>query len=102
MSVDLISSYSWKPVIELFLSILALSCLNFFRLRRWSWIALVVWVTINITADLITYFYTLANFFSMLVNVIVAFSLLQSEVQIIFGIRKSDEGHDCLLSIDRW
>ena len=87
--------HSWRAIIEIFLAILALFVLlNFFRLRRWSWIALVVWVTINITVDLITYFYALANFFSMLVNVIVAFSLLQSEVQIIFSIRKSDEGHD--------
>jgi hypothetical protein len=87
--------FSWKPVIELFLSILALFVLlNFFRLRRWSWIALVLWVTINITVDLITYFYAIANFLSMVVNVILAFSLLQSDVQIIFGIRKPDEGHE--------
>jgi hypothetical protein len=87
--------FSWKPVIELFLSILALFVLlNFFRLRRWTWIALVLWVTINITVDLITYFYAIANFLSMVVNVILAFSLLQSDVQIIFGIRKPDEGHE--------
>jgi hypothetical protein len=87
--------FSWKPVLELFLSILALFVLlNFFRLRRWSWIALVLWVTINITVDLITYFYAIANFLSMVVNVILAFSLLQSDVQIIFGIRKPDEGHE--------
>ena len=86
---------SWRAIIEIFLSILALFVLlNFLRLRRWSWIALVIWVTINITVDLITYFYAKANFFSMVVNIIVAFSLLQSDVQIIFGIRKPDEGHE--------
>jgi len=67
--------------------------MNFFRLRRWSWVALVLWVTTNLTVDLVAYLYADANFISMIVNTIVAFSILQTDVQIIFGIRKAEDAH---------
>ncbi len=85
----------WRSVIELTLSLFALFIIfNFFRLHRWSWVALVLWVTVNILVDLMTYFYAQANFVSMLVNVTVAFSIMQNDVQVIFGIRKGEEGHE--------
>jgi len=86
---------AWKNFIELGLSLLALVILlGFFRLRRWSWVFLVLWVTINIVVDLMTYFYSNANFLSMIVNVTVAFSVLQDDVQAIFGIRKPEENNE--------
>lgn len=83
-----------RSEIEILLAVVALFIiLNFLRLRRWSWVALVLWVTINLIVDLATYIYGEANFLSMIVNVIVAFSVLQSDVQVIFGIRKAEAGH---------
>ena len=83
-----------RSEIEILLAVVALFIiLNFLRLRRWSWVALVLWVTINLIVDLETYIYAEANFLSMIANVIVAFSVLQSDVQVIFGIRKTEAEH---------
>ena len=99
----MVSAFDWrqessrlmlKSGIEISLAIVALFViLNFLRLRRWSWVVLVLWVTINLIVDLETYIYAEANFLSMIANVIVAFSVLQSDVQVIFGIRKAEAEH---------
>ncbi len=87
--------YAWRFGFEFSLALLAIVIiLNFYRLRPWSWVALVVWVTVNILVDLLTYFYASMNYISMIVNVIVAFSILQNDVQVIFGIRKPEEKHE--------
>ena len=89
------ASEAWlRSVVEVGLAVLALVvAFNFLLLRRWAWVALVLWVTINLTIDLIAYFYADAKFLSMIVTALLAFAVIQADVQIIFGIRRTEEAH---------
>jgi hypothetical protein len=69
----------------------------FLRMRRWSWVALVIWVGFSLTIGLVRYFFskpgnfTGADYFVMATDTVLAFLLNQADVQRIFGIR-SDIG----------
>jgi len=60
---------------------------GFLRMKRWSWVVLMVWTGISLTITLFDYFYSEANYIIMASDTIVAFALSQADVQRIFGIR---------------
>jgi hypothetical protein len=61
--------------------------IGFLRMKRWSWVVLIVWTAISLTITLFDYFYHEANYIIMASDTIVAFALNQADVQRIFGIR---------------
>jgi len=61
--------------------------IGFLRMKRWSWVVLIVWTGISLTITLFDYFYNEANYIIMASDTIVAFALNQADVQRIFGIR---------------
>ncbi len=68
------------------------------RMRRWSWVALVVWVGISLSVGILHYFYrsisefTQSDYAVMAADMVMVFALNQLEVQRIFGVRKEDVG----------
>jgi hypothetical protein len=66
------------------------------RMKRWSWVTLMVWVGISLTIGIIRYFYRDASGFGpadfavLTADVVLVFVLNQSDVQRIYGIRRSD------------
>ena len=86
MGSALLSSISY-----LLLSIAGIIVLiGFLRLRRWSWVVLMAWTGISLVISLVDYFYSRANFAVMASNVIIAFALNITDVQLIFKIRRAD------------
>ena len=61
--------------------------IGFLRMKRWSWIVLMVWTAISLTITLLDYFYQQPNYIVMASDTIIAFALNQADVQRIFGIR---------------
>ena len=49
--------------------------IGFLRLRRWSWVLLMVWTGISLVISLVDYFYSHPNYAVMASNVIIAFAL---------------------------
>ena len=66
------------------------------RMRRWSWVVLVVWVGVSLTIGILRYFYRevgnfgLSDYLVMTADMVLAFALNQSDVQRIYGIRRDD------------
>ena len=61
--------------------------IGFLRMKRWSWVVLMVWKGISLTITLFDYFYSETNYIIMASDTIVALALNQADVQRIFGIR---------------
>jgi hypothetical protein len=61
--------------------------IGFLRMKKWSWVVLMVWTGISLVITLFDYFYSEANYIIMASDTIVAFALNQADVQRIFGIR---------------
>lgn len=59
----------------------------FLRMKRWSWIVLMVWTAISLTITLLDYFYDHPNYIVMASDTIIALALNQADVQRIFRIR---------------
>jgi len=64
--------------------------IGFLRLRRWSWVLLMVWTCISLIIALVNYFYSHPNYLVMASDVVIAFALNIAEVQRIFKIRRND------------
>jgi hypothetical protein len=66
------------------------------RMRRWSWVALVVWVGFSLALGLLHYSYrgswafAPSDFAVLAADMLLAFALNQSDVQRIYGIRRDD------------
>lgn len=66
--------------------------------RRWSWVALVVWVGISLSLGILHYFYrtisdfTQSDYAVMAADMVMVFALNQLEVQRIFRVRREDVG----------
>jgi hypothetical protein len=66
------------------------------RMRRWSWVALVVWVGFSLALGLLHYSYRSSwafapsDFAVLAADMLLAFALNQSDVQRIYGIRRDD------------
>jgi hypothetical protein len=66
------------------------------RMRRWSWVVLVVWVGISLSVGILHYFYrsitdfTQSDYAIMAADMVMVFALNQLEVQRIFGVRRDD------------
>jgi hypothetical protein len=61
--------------------------IGFLRMKRWSWIVLMVWTAVSLTISLLDYFYHQPNYIVMASDTIIAFALNQADVQRIFRIR---------------
>ena len=61
--------------------------IGFLRMKRWSWIVLVVWTAISLTITLLDYFYDQPNYIVMASDTLIALALNQADVQRIFRIR---------------
>lgn len=61
--------------------------IGFLRMKKWSWVVLMVWTAISLTISLFDYFYRETNYIIMASDTIVALALNQADVQRIFGIR---------------
>lgn len=60
---------------------------GFLRMKRWSWIVLMVWTAISLTITLLDYFYDQPNYIVMASDTFIALALNQADVQRIFRIR---------------
>ncbi len=65
--------------------------IGFLRVKRWSWVVLMVWTGASLLITLINYFYSHPNFLVMASNTIIAIALNQADVLRSFGIR-TDQG----------
>jgi len=70
---------------------LVFTLIGFLRLRRWSWVVLIVWTGLSLTYALAQYFYGAPNYLVLASDTIIALALNQSEVQKIFGVRAPAE-----------
>ncbi len=61
--------------------------IGFLRVKRWSWVVLMVWTGASLLITLINYFYSHPNFLVMASNTIIAIALNQADVLRSFGIR---------------
>lgn len=61
--------------------------IGFLRMKKWSWVVLMVWTGMSLAITLFDYFYDEANYVIMASDTIVAIALNQADVQRIFGIR---------------
>jgi len=86
---DLLSSLTYLVLSLAGLFVLA----GFLRLRRWSWVLLMVWTGISLAIVLVDYFYSHANYAVMASNVIIAFALNLPGVRRLFDIRREDVAH---------
>ena len=66
---------------------LVLVLIGFLRLRRWSWVVLMVWTGLSLAYALVQYFYGQPNYLVLGSDVVIALALAQSDVQKAFGIR---------------
>jgi hypothetical protein len=66
---------------------LVLVLIGFLRLRRWSWVVLMVWTGLSLSLAILQYFYGQPNYLVMASDVVIALALAQSDVQKAFGIR---------------
>ncbi|MGA2266803.1 MAG: hypothetical protein ABSH10_10310 [Phycisphaerae bacterium] len=64
--------------------------IGFLRLRRWSWVLLMAWTGISLMISLVNYFYSHPNYLVMASDVVIAFALNLTSVQLIFKIRRDD------------
>jgi hypothetical protein len=63
--------------------------LEFLRLNRWAWVALVFLIGLALLINLARYFLGVPAYIHMLVYTILALLLNQSEIQAAFGIRRT-------------
>ena len=78
-------------------SLVAIAVLvDLLRMRRWSWVVLVIWAGTSLAVGILHYFYRAisafhpADYAVLAADMILVFALNQSEVQSIYGIRSDD------------
>jgi len=77
-------------IADLLLGMIALILVfSLLAMRRWAWVALMLWASFNMTLNLIRYFYGQPRYVLTLLSVIMVFALAQGEVRQAFGIRLS-------------
>jgi hypothetical protein len=82
----ILNSTQIRVVLVTEISILLVIAIGLWRLQRWAWILLMIWVGIQLFSDLLDYFYSHhLHAISMLINVIIVFYLNQKEVKKIFS-----------------
>jgi len=62
------------------------------RMRRWSWVAFMMWAGFNLVIGLLRFFYSSSssNYLYLFLSVVVVFILNQAEVQHVFGIHRGE------------
>jgi hypothetical protein len=66
------------------------------RMKRWSWVTLVFWVSVSLSIGILHYFYRSLSAFNpsdyavMAADMVLVFALNQSDVQRLYGIRRDD------------
>jgi hypothetical protein len=66
------------------------------RMRRWSWVAFMMWAGFNLIVGLLRLLYSASksNYLYLFLSVVVVFILNQAEIQQVFGIRREEEEED--------
>jgi hypothetical protein len=66
------------------------------RMKRWSWVMLVFWVSVSLSIGILHYFYrstsvfNLSDYAVMAADMVLVFALNQSDIQRLYGIRRDD------------
>jgi hypothetical protein len=69
------------------------------RMKRWSWVMLVLWASISLSIGILNYFYramsavNLWDYAVMAADMVLVFALNQSDIQRLYGIRRDDVEH---------
>lgn len=75
-------------IADLLLGLIALILVfSLLAMRRWAWVALMLWAIFNMTLNLIRYFYGQPRYVLTLLSVVMVFALAQGDVRHAFGIR---------------
>ncbi len=80
-------------IADLLLGVVALVLVfSLLAMRRWAWVALMLWASFNMTLNLIRFLYGEPRYILTLLSVIMAFALAQGDVREAFGVRLG--GHE--------
>jgi hypothetical protein len=66
------------------------------RMKRWSWVMMILWASISLSIGILNYFYRslvafdLSDYLVMAADMVLVFALNQSEIQRLYGIRRDD------------
>ncbi len=75
-------------IADLLLGLIALVLVfSLMAMRRWAWVALMLWASFNMTINLIRFLYGQPRYILTLLSVIMVFALAQGDVRQAFGIR---------------
>ncbi len=61
-----------------------------FRMKRWAWIAFMAWCIVLLVLQILRYYIGAPNYLTMAIAAFVVLALNQSEVQIAFGIKRTE------------
>ncbi len=70
--------------------------LGLLRMKRWSWVMLVLWASVSLSVGILHFFYrswsafTASDYAVMAADMILVFALNQAEIQRLYGIRRDD------------
>lgn len=75
-------------IADLLLGLIALVLVfSLLAMRRWAWVALMLWASFNMTLNLIRFLYGQPRYILTLLSVVMVFALAQGDVRHAFGIR---------------
>jgi hypothetical protein len=83
--VHILNPTEFRAILIAELIILLAIAIGLWRLQRWSWLLLMIWVGIQMFFDLMDYFYNHQIHVSMLISVIIVFYINQQEVKKAFS-----------------
>lgn len=75
-------------IADLLLGLIALVLVfSLMAMRRWAWVALMLWASFNMTLNLIRFLYGQPRYVLTFLSVVMVFALAQGDVRQAFGIR---------------
>lgn len=86
-----IAVFNEDEILLLSLRIMSLGIvLGLWRLKRWAWLAFMIYLGVSMAVDLGAYLMNMPNYLSMLKNVAVVFYLNQTEVRSLFEQQRTE------------
>jgi hypothetical protein len=90
-----LTQLGWDVVSGIYYFLLAVglvvTLIGFLRLRRWSWLVLMVWTGFSLAYSLWQYFGGQPNYLVMASDTVIALAPSQRDVQLAFGIRSATQ-----------
>jgi hypothetical protein len=83
--VNILNPTQVLAILAIELIILLAIAIGLWRLQQWAWLLLMIWVGIQMSFDLLDYFYGHHIRISMLISVIIVFYINQQEVKKAFS-----------------